>query len=1017
MTHFVDAHIDLLASDFELGQQLGSGNFSSVFLAKWTQAEGAAEDGAGGVGGRQTRDVAVKVLEDSKDDELQKYVKAELSIIRSISSSSDSAHIVEYIGAYKQDGRLFVVMECCKGGNLEELIEAHTSMPTPSSGAEEESEAASAGEGTSSMAASAGGSGGISWAHRVRLALQATQGIAALHSREIIHRDVKSENMLLDWPISQSIPGCDWSGTPSKATTAAAVAMSVGSGGASDGDEEVEYTYRLPNVKICDLGFARHASTGVRLQSICGTDATMAPEVILGMEYSKPADVFSLGIVFAHLISFVKPTEREPRSAFAFDDEAFNTLVKRQNRTAAASGLPPCPPSFVELVCQCCAYEPEDRPEAADVVGWLTDVLAELDRDNRVYNLKAADAKTAAKWIQAIRARQSADPSTQADEGGGEAGQAGASGEVEDVVTRGRVDSAEQAWIQDRFQHFDEIEAKAQQTGDLQAWEEEQSEQAAKEVSMFFVDGEDSPSGKVDVAEASLQEFKAVATDCCSELLEKPRLDLLEMYFSAFNKRLRAELESVISSMQTLDAAERLRLISFLSQFVEYLRASDGVQALATTAQAIEAWQSVAAEAMRAYSEETKEMMDRWCSNLLSQSFQADAFMKGEDGYMQTSGSVDLFNMVHEQMSVIPQDQHLAQLQTAVLEVACTCLVEHQQALIKKVRSSSDNRSIGMLCAIANDNAKCMDEVNLLQEQYEATDPDDSPAEGTLADKMDEMESAFVRAGSACVHVLVDEVFEDLEEAFARFFTVGWHTGEEDLMAMLTATLSDYFDDFKRELLPLFFEQLAAEALDRVVVEYISALVRIYRDKSSKLGKFHLEASAMLKIEEDQAEISQCFEQHVQPLPRRFKRKLQVLEHIRQIFTCDLEDVEAVCSNVLEAHPHTSLQIYDLLRLLLKLRPDVNSSERKKVLRRVESAFKEADPVFTTDFEGEKDPKKEGPDSRDVYSRLFPLAGQEFCTGQRWKFLSPDIVVKAPKVVEAVAEAKAGSPGSPKQAK
>ena len=58
---------------------------------------------------------------------------------------------------------------------------------------------------------------------------------------------------------------------------------------------------------------------------------------------------------------------------------------------------------------------------------------------------------------------------------------------------------------------------------------------------------------------------------------------------------------------------------------------------------------------------------------------------------------------------------------------------------------------------------------------------------------------------------------------------------------------------------------------------------------------------------------------HVQPLPRRFKRKMQVLEHIRQIFTCDLGDIGAVCSNVLEAHPHTSLQIYDLLRLLLKL--------------------------------------------------------------------------------------------------
>jgi hypothetical protein len=91
--------------------------------------------------------------------------------------------------------------------------------------------------------------------------------------------------------------------------------------------------------------------------------------------------------------------------------------------------------------------------------------------------------------------------------------------------------------------------------------------------------------------------------------------------------------------------------------------------------------------------------------------------------------------------------------------------------------------------------------------------------------------------------VLVDEVFEDLEETFSHFFTAEWHRGEEELMALLTATLSDYFDDFKQELLPFFFEQLAAEALDRVVVEYVMALVNIYREKSNKVAKFHLEGT------------------------------------------------------------------------------------------------------------------------------------------------------------------------------
>jgi hypothetical protein len=36
----------------------------------------------------------------------------------------------------------------------------------------------------------------------------------------------------------------------------------------------------------------------------------------------------------------------------------------------------------VELVCQCCNYEPEDRPLATDAVDWLAELAEELDNQD-----------------------------------------------------------------------------------------------------------------------------------------------------------------------------------------------------------------------------------------------------------------------------------------------------------------------------------------------------------------------------------------------------------------------------------------------------------------------------------------------------------------------------------------------------------------------------------------------------------------------------------------------------------
>jgi hypothetical protein len=481
---------------------------------------------------------------------------------------------------------------------------------------------------------------------------------------------------------------------------------------------------------------------------------------------------------------------------------------------------------------------------------------------DREYNLKASDVDTAAKWLHAIRSTQPDEPTAGESQENEEAEPSPRKTSVAFSHASVEMDS-EEAWIHEKFGVFDGME------------KQQQIEHIETEISSFFVSGDGSPGGLVDVAEASLQEFKVVAVDCCSALLPEPRVDVLEAHFEVFDRRLLQEIGRLLEfdTLKSMDAGEKLRLITFLGNYTAFVQAYSGRvaqeqqqeevgqeearqeearQGVSVESKVFEAaldrWCDATEKSVLSYAYETKEVMDRWCSNFMSQSLEANSFIKGEDGYMQTSGSVDLFNMVNEQMGIV-EAQSSKMLRMEVLDVACKCLVDHQRRLTYQIKGASPDgpapkRSIGLLCAIVNDNAKCMDEVTLLQEQYEAAAEEyEREHQSGLTEHLDEMEDAFAKAGSACIQVLVDEVFEDLEDTFAEFFTAPWHTGEEELMALLAATLSDYFDDFKRELLPFFFEQLAGEALDRVVVEYISALVNIYRDKSSKLAKFHLEGT------------------------------------------------------------------------------------------------------------------------------------------------------------------------------
>ncbi|KAF9438244.1 hypothetical protein BGZ76_009075 [Entomortierella beljakovae] len=95
------------------------------------------------------------------------------------------------------------------------------------------------------------------WFRQICLALQ------YCHSRKIVHRDLKLENILLD---SQN------------------------------------------NIKLIDFGFTRECESKKLLESYCGSAAYTAPEIIVGKKYSGPeADIWSLGVILYTLLAGYLP--------------------------------------------------------------------------------------------------------------------------------------------------------------------------------------------------------------------------------------------------------------------------------------------------------------------------------------------------------------------------------------------------------------------------------------------------------------------------------------------------------------------------------------------------------------------------------------------------------------------------------------------------------------------------------------------------------------------------------------
>ncbi|KAI4317879.1 hypothetical protein L6164_025710 [Bauhinia variegata] len=152
----------------------------------------------------------------------------------------------------------------------------------------------------------------------VQLALDLARGLSYLHSKNIVHRDVKTENMLLD------------------------------------GNRKL---------KIADFGVARvEASNPCDMTGETGTLGYMAPEVLDGKPYNRRCDVYSFGICLWEIYCCDMPY---PDLSFA---EASSRVVRQNLRPEIPRC---CPGSLANVMRRCWDGNPNKRPQMEEVVGML----------------------------------------------------------------------------------------------------------------------------------------------------------------------------------------------------------------------------------------------------------------------------------------------------------------------------------------------------------------------------------------------------------------------------------------------------------------------------------------------------------------------------------------------------------------------------------------------------------------------------------------------------------------------
>ncbi|CAN1235032.1 Serine/threonine-protein kinase STY17, partial [Linum perenne] len=234
------------------------------------------------------QDVAIKVLrsEHLNSSQVDEF-SHEVAILREV----QHINVVQFVGACTEYPNLCIVTEYMPGGSLYDYLHKnHDSLKL---------------------------------SQLLKFAIDVSKGMEYLHQNNIIHRDLKTANLLMD-------------------------ADNV--------------------VKVADFGIARFQNQGGVMTAETGTYRWMAPEVINHQPYDQKADVFSFAIVLWELVTAKVPYETMTPLQAALG-------VRQGKRPEIPENLHP---GLSDLMQRCWETDPVNRPPFSEITVELERLLEEI---------------------------------------------------------------------------------------------------------------------------------------------------------------------------------------------------------------------------------------------------------------------------------------------------------------------------------------------------------------------------------------------------------------------------------------------------------------------------------------------------------------------------------------------------------------------------------------------------------------------------------------------------------------
>ncbi|KAK3142560.1 hypothetical protein QOZ80_4BG0348180 [Eleusine coracana subsp. coracana] len=254
-------------SQWKKGKLLGSGTFGQVYL---------------GFNSENGQFCAIKevqvIMDDPHSKERLKQLNQEIDMLRQLSHPN----IVQYYGSELTDEALSIYLEYVSGGSIHKLLREYGPFKEP-------------------VIRNYTG--------------QILAGLASLHGRNTVHRDIKGANIL------------------------------VGPNG---------------EVKLADFGMAKHISSFAEIRSFKGSPYWMAPEVIMNSKgYNLAVDIWSLGCTIIEMATARPPWHQYEGVAAIF-------------KIANSKDIPEIPDNFSEegksFLQLCLKRDPASRASAAQLM-------------------------------------------------------------------------------------------------------------------------------------------------------------------------------------------------------------------------------------------------------------------------------------------------------------------------------------------------------------------------------------------------------------------------------------------------------------------------------------------------------------------------------------------------------------------------------------------------------------------------------------------------------------------------